>query len=150
MEVLQREAFKNGVVLTLFDYSKRIAGDRWFVKIVARLEIPVSEDFYDSSVCRDAQFTECVKKKMGDVLTHDVIKERNFIDAAEKDTIITAIRSDISDTLFDYAQQPLFPQKLFRLKCEEMEKQCLVEQHLQPRNDCDEDDGPADFSDCFK
>ena len=37
----------NGLILNLFDASRKIAGDRWFVSIVAQIEICVDPKMFD-------------------------------------------------------------------------------------------------------
>ena len=38
---------ENGLTFNLFDASRKIAGDRWFISILARVEIPVKDSIID-------------------------------------------------------------------------------------------------------
>jgi hypothetical protein len=43
LQLLKTIDLKNSMQLNIFDGSRKLAGDRWLVTMVARMEIPVSE-----------------------------------------------------------------------------------------------------------
>ena len=43
-KLVEKIDLPNNLVLELHDYSRRIAGDRWFVGLLARIPIEVSEE----------------------------------------------------------------------------------------------------------
>ena len=40
-KLIETIALKNGLALEIYDQSRKIAGDRWLVKIAAKIDIPI-------------------------------------------------------------------------------------------------------------
>ena len=151
MEILEERQLANGLTVTVYDQSKKIAGDRWLVKICCEARIPVSEDFFSRHPESDPKVLAEVQAKMDGHVTFTVSKERNFVDDAEKEGILSAMVEQVSAHMVDYLANPKFPEKLFFSKYQELKQTCLVDRQYRMNAVVDEDDeGPADFSACFK
>ncbi len=150
MEKLEERRLANGLAVAVWDLSKKIAGDRWLVKIHCQTLIPVAEEFFLRLQEADSGLLEEVRARMGEQVAFDVIKERNFVDEAEKDAILKAMVEQVSGNMVRYLANPKFPEKFFSSKYEELRKACLVERHYRAQGEEDEEEGPADFSSCFR
>ena len=85
-KLIQAKPLENGVTVSLFDLCKPVAADRWYLKIICRLELPVKEDkLVDFGIHgeRRVSFDERFKG----VLVHEFAKERHFVD--EKEIIVS-------------------------------------------------------------
>jgi len=40
----------NGLMLEFYDISRKLAGDWWYVGVIARIDIPIDEFFYQENV----------------------------------------------------------------------------------------------------
>ena len=39
----------NGLIIEIYDHSRKVAGDRWLVKMVAKVDIPI--DYLTNNAC---------------------------------------------------------------------------------------------------
>ena len=105
---------KNGLQLKIFDASRNLAGDRWLVSLIVRMEIPVLEVMERN----DPQPTEHVKE-MKDVLGARVMfeqkRQRIFVDAKEKESVFQEMYDILIGSSLDYLSRETFP-KQFILK----------------------------------
>ncbi|MDH4322173.1 MAG: hypothetical protein OEV73_11840, partial [Desulfobulbaceae bacterium] len=98
----------------------------------------------------DSELQALVRERLGESVSLILDRERYFIAADEKETVVTELVAQIEENLLGYLGDPSFPQKLFLRRYEEMCKQCALERLQRPVAVEDDDDGPADFSACFR
>jgi hypothetical protein len=97
------------LTLNIFDASKKIAGDRWQVTMTARMAMTV-DDFFSDKNPGDPPAAD-IKTALGDAVTWEIIKQRNFIDAKEKEAVLQQIL-DVFETLsVPYLSHPEFARK---------------------------------------
>ena len=151
MEIIQERQFDNGMSFAVYNQSRKIAGDRWLVKVVCKGEIPVTDDFFAAISESDAELESAIRTKMGDILDFEIPKERFFIDEAEMDEVLASIVERVNQNMIAYLENPGFPQKLFDKRYEEIRQLCVVDlgyEKIKPEED--NDDSMTDFSSCFK
>ena len=140
---------KNKVHIKFYDLSKTIAADRWFVRVCCEVETPFNEDFL-LHLEEDAALLDSFRASCGDTLSMQVVKERNFVDETVKDDVVTQLIEQIEQNSVEYLGAESFPHKLFLSNFGEFKKTHLLCQTVDVNTDLDEDEGPADFSACFK
>lgn len=101
----------NGFTLELYDRSRRVAGDRWRVSFVARLEVEVKREFLEDPGTPDVSFEE-IRKAVGNNTHYHHEKARNFIPEAEKDEVFKGLKERFLDANLVYLASPDFPRKL--------------------------------------
>ena len=117
----------NGLQLKIYDASRNLAGDRWLVSLIARMEIPISEVMERN----DPQPTEYVKE-LKDVLGARIMfeqkRQRIFVDAKEKENVFQEMYDIFIGSSLDYLSRETFP-KQFILKTykEKMKKASLFQ-----------------------
>ena len=47
---LDTKELRNGLILEFYDISRKLAGDWWYVGVIARIDIPIDEFFYQENV----------------------------------------------------------------------------------------------------
>ena len=82
---MSRHPLKNGLTLEFWDYSRPIAGDRWFVLLEVRIAIPIRLDTLPPELRGQA---DQVKETLGDEIIFSQKNERNFIAATEAPKIL--------------------------------------------------------------
>jgi len=101
---------ENGLQLKLYDASRKLAGDRWLVSLIARMEIPTSDSLLKEDVSSSLNIDE-VRKVLGEKLLFEQKREKIFIDEKEKDEVMKEIQdSFLSSSLFYFSHSD-FPQK---------------------------------------
>jgi hypothetical protein len=104
----------NGLTLELYDRSKVVAGDRWLISFIARIDVDVKKEYFkefDSEI----PFRE-IKALLGDQVTFSYEKSRNFVDEKEKDGLLSDLKDNFLKSDLQYLSSRNFPQKLILSK----------------------------------
>jgi hypothetical protein len=97
------------LTLNLFDASKKIAGDRWQVTLIARLPMAIEDFFSDKNPVGPSAAD--IKAALGDAVSWEIIKQRNFIDAREKDAVLRQLQDVFEKLSAPYLSHPEFARK---------------------------------------
>ena len=113
-ELIEKVLLPNGLVLELWDQSRAMAGDRWLVQLLARVEVPVLLEYFSSLDDGDQAYQDLFAA-YGDRLVFSQIKRRHFVDAREAESTLVGLVQRFKDTLVSYLGNPKFA-ALFALK----------------------------------
>ena len=139
----------NGMMVTYLDESKKLAADRWLVKLRCRVAIPLQDWMLDALSGDDAQTVFCRQHFAGQ-LVHEAVVERNFIDKAEKERLQQEMIERLEDATLEYFSRETFVRQLFTVKLAEA-KEHYARQGWKPlADDGDNTPEPDDFSACFR
>jgi hypothetical protein len=108
---IEKIKLDNGLTLELYDRSRRVAGERWLVSFVARLEVGLKREYFKGSLTPDVLF-EDIRKAVGDKAHYHHEKTRNFIAETEKDEVFRGLKERFLDANLVYLSSPDFPLKL--------------------------------------
>ncbi len=115
---LESYELPNGLSADVYDYSRRVAGDRWLVGLTIRIEIGVSEADFDEFE-DGKELYEKFRKEHGDSVIFELKKERNFIDQREKDEIFAGLLTSIKQNVLKYMGHQKLAQNFKKKKLEE-------------------------------
>jgi len=104
--LIQTIALNNGQAVQILDASRTIAGDRWQVTLVVRMEIPVDAVSLPDT---DLPAMEEIKKILGETVIFEVKKERNFIDEQKKQSVLDNMKDTFISISLPYLSHPEFP-----------------------------------------
>ena len=110
-QLIDKIELKNGVTLELYDRSKPVAGDRWLVAFVARIDVAVSPEYFEGRQPAEFPF-EDIRAAVGEEVTYRNEKTRNFIAEAEKDRVFRGLKERFLGASLGYLSSPDFPRKL--------------------------------------
>jgi hypothetical protein len=104
---------KNGLTLSIYDESIKIAGDRWQVNLIVRIQI----------VTNQIQFSRLVFEKrpeviqtIGEQISYEKKLIRNFVANNEKEEIISGLCASFLNNTKSYLSHQQFAER-FALKC---------------------------------
>jgi hypothetical protein len=117
-KLVDKISLDNGLTLEIFDRSRPMAGDRWLVHFVARIEVAVKAEYFDGREGSDVSF-EAVRRAVGDRTAYSHEKKSNFIDEREKDNVFKALMDGFLDANLRYLSTPDFASKLILKKYRE-------------------------------
>ncbi len=118
---LESYQLPNGLTAEVYDYSRRVAGDRWLVGLIIRIDIEVTEsDFEEFENGRE--LFEKFREEHVDCVTFEIKKERNFIDQREKDEIFAALLNSIKENTLKYMGHERLAYAYRRKKLEEFKE----------------------------
>lgn len=147
---IEDKKLANGVIVRVFDKSRRVAGDRWQVRVSFNAVITIPESLW-ASVSVDDDLLAEIRATLGSSLIFTDLKERNFIAEDEKENLITEIIDSARKNIFTYLASPTFPELYFN-KCfkETREKVERKRQAMLADKNAEEIEEPVDFSHIFK
>ncbi|HFQ81923.1 MAG TPA: hypothetical protein ENK33_11205 [Desulfobacterales bacterium] len=137
----------NGLTLTYIDESKKIAEDRWQIKIRSVASLPLNETMRAALHELSPEEQEFIHNELADVLRYEQIWERQFVDHDLKEQVI-AEELERSTKLFPYLGQADFAAKLFKQRLSEL-RQAFKQRPLS-QDTASTIPEPDDFSACFK
>jgi hypothetical protein len=108
--IIRTIALDNDLELRFYDASKKIAGDRWQVILIARIEIPIDPAEFLADEMHFDDF-KTFMAACGNKATYEQRRTRNFIDASHKDDVIQSLIDSFLATALAYMSQPDFPEK---------------------------------------
>jgi hypothetical protein len=112
---IEKIKLDNGLTLEIYDHSRPVAGDRWLVSFVARVEVRVKGEYFKGTLTPHIPF-EQIRKAVGDKTHYHHEKRRNFIAETEKDAVFRGLKERFLDTNLGYLSSPHFPRKLILSK----------------------------------
>ena len=113
---------ENGMQLNIFDCSRKLAGDRWLVTMIARIEIPVSEVLIQDGQQSKESVNE-IKKVLGEKVLFEQKRERIFVDETEKEAVFEEVYDFFLNSTLTYLSSEAFPKRYVLKKYrEESEK----------------------------
>lgn len=151
--LLERVQLTNKLEVSLYDHSRKVAGDRWLVKVkcVASAELP--QDFFSKKFDEenDPELVDEIKDRFGKNLLFEINRELNFVDENEKDESIVFLIGSLKENMIDYMGRKSFIDKLLLKKYNEYRQEVLTRKNFEFTDQNEkEDEGPADFSSCFR
>lgn len=106
--LIKKIKLENGLNLEFHDSSKKIAGDRWQVKLTVRVEIPVND--YLQNIEAEMNVDD-VKKILGKSIYYEKNMVRNFIDNKEKEKLLNGFCDSFLKSTLSYLSEPNFPKR---------------------------------------
>ncbi|NVL89459.1 MAG: hypothetical protein HWN69_00495 [Desulfobacterales bacterium] len=117
-KLIDKIELENGLTLELYDCSRRVAGDRWLISLVARIEVDVTPEYFEDKEFEDFPFDE-IKKTIGDTATYQHEKQRNFVSETKKDDVFKELKDRFLSVNLGYLSSPDFARKLILMKYQE-------------------------------
>lgn len=149
VEVLVEKILDNGVAFTINEHSRVIAADRWYVKVVGVVSLPLTDAAFAEINEEDPAMLARVRRRLGNTLEHQLIRDRNFVDAAVKDEVVKELVAQLLETVGAYLEVAAFPARLLVSKYREAREICCVEMGREAGAGVGVEE-PVDFSHCFK
>ena len=117
--LISKHPLNNGLTLEFWDYSRPIAGDRWFVLIEVRIAIPIRTDTLPPELREQA---DQVREALGDETIFSHKDERNFISATEAPKILKDMQNRFLEMAPGYFGHMDFAARFIRGKFAEKQK----------------------------
>ncbi len=114
-KLIDKTKLENGLTLELYDRSREVAGDRWLVSFVVRIEADVRQEYFEGQHTPDFPFDD-IRATVGDKATYRHEKTRNFIAETEKDKVFKELMERFLAASLTYLSSPDFPRKLILMQ----------------------------------
>lgn len=100
----------NGMQLNFYDASRRLAGDRWLISLIIRMEIPVTEVSINHGE-KSMESVDEIKKVLGEKVLFELKRERIFVADSEKQTVFEEVYDFFIDSVLGYLSNKAFPKR---------------------------------------
>ncbi|SMC17955.1 hypothetical protein SAMN02746041_00430 [Desulfacinum hydrothermale DSM 13146] len=112
--LLESRKLPTGLALHLYDGSRKIAGDRWYVQLQVEIPIPLDDAMLRTLDAEDKDVLDAFRHQVGDPYIYRYQKEKNFVDAGEKDAALEQLKEDFLSTNWNYLSHPRFAELTVR------------------------------------
>ena len=115
----------NNLKLKIYDNSKKMAGDRWLISLIARINIRVdanSELFSGPEYSREE-----IDRLLGSEVLFEQKRERFFIDEKNKESVFNELCESFINNTISYLSHPDFSKKFVIMKLKEKKKKASLE-----------------------
>jgi hypothetical protein len=117
--LISQHPLANGLILELWDHSRPLVGDRWYVVLETRIAVPVRADTLPSEL---KALADQVVTALGNEIIFSRNEERNFISAAEFPGLLQDMQDRILELAPGYFGHPDFAGSFIRGKFAERQK----------------------------
>ena len=107
--LLRKIDLKSGLELEIYDISRKLAGDRWYVGFIARVEIPIA--FLAGHADSPQVDIEKMKDMLGETVRFEQKRDRHYIDEKEKITLLNGLIDDFLASTLPYFSEKDFAKK---------------------------------------
>ena len=100
----------NGLKLDFYDISRKLAGDRWYVGLIARIDITLIDSLLTNQHLSHYSVEE-IRNALGESVRFQQKRERHYIDEREKDDLLNDLMDSFIKRTLNYLSLPDFPGK---------------------------------------
>ncbi|NIQ89102.1 MAG: hypothetical protein GWN93_08465, partial [Deltaproteobacteria bacterium] len=97
-KLIEKITLPNGLILEIWDTSHRMAGDRWQVSLLAKVEVTVLPEYF-STLDDGKQAYQDLVDTHGNPLVFTQEKVRPFVDEREIQDVLTRLCQSIKENL---------------------------------------------------
>lgn len=106
-EPVETLTLPNNLELKIYDRSKKLAGDRWYVEVMMEIPVSLTPEILEK-LTPDRSLAEQFVGEKGNPFPYRHSKARHFIDEKEKDKIFQELKEDFLKTNWTYLSSPRF------------------------------------------
>jgi hypothetical protein len=150
MSEIYKEELANGIMVRVTDKSRRVAGDRWHIKLVCTVSLPVEEGMIKVRDDDDPELLAMIRTLLGSEVMKEFVQERTFVDVQEKDEMVAEMLASTKGNIQGYLASVKFPASFLDRCCDEARTACLTMINQPTDEQAGDVVGPADFSGCFQ
>jgi len=100
----------NGLKLDFYDLSRKLAGDRWYVGMLAQIDIQLIDSLLTNQHLSHYSVEE-IRNTLGESVRFQQKRERHYIDEQEKDDLLNDLMDSFIKRTLNYLSLPDFPGK---------------------------------------
>ncbi len=112
---------ENGLSLEIWDHTRRVAGDRYLVKLEIRIPVEVKKEYFEKERDGDLLY-ETMLKQVGTIHYFRIYETRNFIDKREIDKVKELALVRVKKNILPYVSRYNFPKSFLLKEARELKK----------------------------
>ncbi|QJA05906.1 hypothetical protein FVE67_03435 [Thermosulfurimonas marina] len=128
-ECVEIRELPNGLRLEIWDYSRRLAGDRWLVGLLIQIPIRPSREHFSSP-----ELYERFVREEG-LFYYRYRKERHFVDEREREAVFFSLKENFLRAALDYLSHPEFAERFLATEVPLYERRIQWEEEVRRREE---------------
>jgi hypothetical protein len=108
--LIKTKELGNGLKLEFYDISRKLAGDWWYVGVIARIDIPMIDSLLKKQHLSYYSVEE-LRNALGESVRFQQILEHHYIDEREKDDLLNSLINSFIKRTLNYLCLHDFPGK---------------------------------------
>jgi len=128
--MIEKIELENGLILEIWNYSRKLAGDRWLVGFLAQIGIIPSESDFSNS-----EYYKMFLEKTDGKVYYRYRKERHFVPEDAVSTIFSNIKENFLKAALPYLSHPDFKKRLLKQEIKQFEKQMDWEEEIKRKDE---------------
>ena len=100
----------NDLTLEFYDISRKLAGDRWYVGVIAQIDIPLTDSLLTNRLLSPRGIDE-IRNALGKTVRFQQKRDRHYIDEKNKDELLNDVMDSFLKSSIPYLSHPNFPAK---------------------------------------
>ncbi len=127
---VEEHRLPNGLLLEIWDYSRKLAGDRWLVGLLVQIAVEVRPEHFSS----EENYRRFLEEFEGRVYYRHR-KERHFIDAGEREKVFESLKENFLRAAWGYLSHPSFKERLIQNEISLFERRLQWEEEIRRREE---------------
>ncbi len=127
-KLIEKFPLKNGLVLEIWNYSRKIAGDRWLVGFLAQVGVEPEKHHFSS----EFYYQKFLEKTDGKVY-YRYRKERTFVPEKEVEKLFNSLKENFLSVVLPYLEKEEFKKNLITQEVKIFENKINWEIELEKR-----------------
>ncbi|RLG10842.1 hypothetical protein DRN73_06875 [Candidatus Pacearchaeota archaeon] len=128
--MIEKIELENGLILEIWNYSRKLAGDRWLVGYIAKIGInPPARAFSNS------EYYKILSEKTDGKVYYRYRKERHFVPEDAVSTIFSNIKENFLKAALPYLSHPDFKERLLKHEIKQFERQMDWEEEIKRKDE---------------
>ncbi|WP_457756326.1 hypothetical protein [Thermodesulfatator indicus] len=128
--LVEKIDLENDLVLEIWDYSRRLAGDRWLVGMLAQIVVEAPPEAFSR---RELYEVFCDEEE-GKVY-YRYRKERTFVDERECEALFEQLKSRFLEAALNYLSHPSFKERLIAAEVALYERRKAWEEQVKQKDE---------------
>ncbi len=128
--MIEKIELENGLILEIWNYSRKLAGDRWLVGFLAQIGIIPSESDFSNS-----EYYKMFLEKTDGKVYYRYRKERHFVPEDAVSTIFSNIKENFLKAALPYLSHPDFKKRLLKQEIKQFERQMDWEEEIKRKDE---------------
>ena len=92
---------RNGLKLDIYDISRKLSGDRWYVAFIGQVDVQLTETLLKNQPNLNYSIDQ-IRHDIGETVCFKQKRERFFIDEREKDALLNSMIDSFIKKTSDY------------------------------------------------
>jgi len=128
--LVEKIPLNNGLILEIWNYSRKLAGDRWLVGFLAQVGVEPEEPHFS-----DSKYYKLFQEKTDGKVYYRYRKERTFVPEDRVGELFEGMKQSFLTAVLPYLSKPEFKEKLIAHEVKLFEQKMDWEESIRKKDE---------------